>query len=256
MLKKEENLGTVLAKLITFVRGIADKVDAVTPFYAGAADAEIPEWESCLEYLINPKFNGGARLLREFSAVVKTFARDSYPEGAFDELHDLVLELLRKVNALCAGDAFMMAMLHVSDFRNYLAGERSLVETGSHAEAIENAMRTLENRLDGLSLILHVVTDRLVHEHPRLRQANDRATRKRSGAKRKYTPRQEREILDFVQRPDFDTGRERNGRTCYNVTAAARAWAQLKHPKDMPQSAKAFSAAYDLLRRRPAPNAQ
>lgn len=248
--EKERNLLSCIENLIVYVRKTTARTDAVAPFYKSDPQAEVPCRDSRLECLFNPLLNSGDCLLRDFSVSLKRYERNSYPKGAFDVLHDEVQNLLWKLNDLCPSESFMLAMIHISDFRNYLDGCRSLEATLRHEDSIEFAMRTLRNRLDTLTLLLHNLSDKLIHQHQSQYGTRTTGKRRHSGARPKFTVRQEQEIVDFVERPDFDTGRELCGRTCYAVSLAAKEWSKLKHPSGMPRTEAEFRTAYRTIKRR------
>ena len=79
--------------------------------------------------------------------------------------------------------------------------------------------------------------------------AKAKATGKRGGT-RKYSDKDEQTIIDFVERPEYELDRTREGTRCYNITGAVLDWSREKHKKNLPKTQEEFRKAYENIKRR------
>ena len=81
-------------------------------------------------------------------------------------------------------------------------------------------------------------------------QAAKAKPKSRRGGTRKYSDKDEQAIIDFVEKPEYELDRTREGSRCYNITKAAVDWGRQKHKKNLPKNQADFRKAYENIKRR------
>lgn len=241
-------LRTSLADLIRLIRRLREKVRMVKPFYLGNFDAPVPPRELQLEILIDTRRNGAELRLFRFCQAARGFDCGDYPKGVFDSALRSSLQLVSEIEEVCRAPELNRTYAAIQTFYNYLTCPLKMIPRRSHVLVIGHHFRQLCARFAADSDIFYNVTSRRLLTGTKL--ARTRSSSHPISRLRKYTDRQEREILDFVECPSFDTGRVLNGDTCYSVARAADAWSKIKHPRTMPRTAEEFRRAYDSIKRR------
>lgn len=206
-----------------------------------------------LNRLLDCEQNGAHVHLEHLASAAKRIPRGEIPSNLLDRLQASCCDLLFFIDDFFKTSAVSSAVAKAQNTEvrlvNFLKGVSGAGENLSQ-EAYEkridkfiDAIKTDFREL--LAAIAAFERQNSPSEAPTIKPAPRKHSRLR-----KYSTRAEQEIIDFVERPDFDLGRERAGVTCYDITRAAHAWAQLKHPRTLPREAEEFKKAYRSIRDR------
>ena len=206
-----------------------------------------------LNRLLDCEQNGAHVHLEHLASAAKRIPRGEIPSNLLDRLQASCCDLLFFIDDFFKTTAVSSAVAKAQNTEvrlvNFLkgvsgAGENLLQE--DYEKRIDKFIDAIKTDFREL-LAAIAAFERLNSQSqaPIVKPAHGKHSRQR-----KYSARAEQEIIDFVERPDFDLGRERAGVTYYDITRAAHAWAQLKHPRTLPRDAEEFKKAYRSIRDR------
>ncbi len=203
--------------------------------------------------LLNCETNGANVLLETFATTVKKLGPGMLSHQTLGRFQASGANLLILLDELFLDPTLSSALIRTINTEgrlvNFLKGA-SKTEDGLSSEVYDSRIDLL---IDALKNDFRDILGAIAAFETRQRSAAATDTKPVPGKHsrlRKFSAQAEREIVEFVECPEFDTGRERCGRTCYDVARAAHAWAQLKHPRTMPRDADSFKKAYRSIRDR------
>ena len=208
-----------------------------------------------LNRLLDCEQNGAHVHLEHLASAAKRIPRGEIPSSLLDRLQASCCDLLFFIDDFFKTTAVSSAVAKAQNTEvrlvNFLkgvsgAGENLTLE--AYEKRIDKFIGAIKT--DFRELLAAIAAFERQNSQSQAPTVNPAPGKHKHSRQRKYSAQAEQEIIDFVERPDFDLGRERAGVTYYDITRAAHAWAQLKHPRTLPRDAEEFKKAYRSIRDR------